>query len=178
MNPRDAVVTGEVRLHRMIRRGTSYGPVLPDGVLDDDGADRGLCFVFRGRPPGAAFALIGSTPGKDWAQHVVEYDPADWNSGLGIERFAQAAQVPAVGYSRALPDLTLGQVKEAQRGKEAVEQVLDMREWVLGNWVQGAAFTTLGMCVTAGVLTGEVVGTRGRVRSAPADQADDDVPPP
>ena len=29
MNPRDSVVTGEVRLHRMIRRGTSYGPTLP-----------------------------------------------------------------------------------------------------------------------------------------------------
>ena len=48
MNPRDAVVTGQVRLHRMIRRGTNYGPHLPDGVLEDDGADRGLCFVFVG----------------------------------------------------------------------------------------------------------------------------------
>lgn len=25
----------------MIRRGTSYGPLLPEGVLEDDGADRG-----------------------------------------------------------------------------------------------------------------------------------------
>jgi hypothetical protein len=33
-----------------------------------------------------------------------------------------------------------------------------MREWVLGHWVEGAALTTLGMCVTAGVLTGEVIG--------------------
>jgi Dyp-type peroxidase family len=48
MNPRDAVVTGAVRLHRMIRRGTNYGPQLPDGVLEDDGAERGLCFVFVG----------------------------------------------------------------------------------------------------------------------------------
>jgi len=30
-----------------------------------------------------------------------------------------------------------------------------VREWVLGHWVDGAALTTLGMCVTAGVLTGE-----------------------
>ena len=37
-----------VRLHRMIRRGTSYGPPLPDGVLEDDGADRGIVFVFAG----------------------------------------------------------------------------------------------------------------------------------
>src|SRR5689334_9486821 len=33
MNPRDSVVTGEVRLHRMIRRGTTYGPPLPAGAL-------------------------------------------------------------------------------------------------------------------------------------------------
>ena len=32
----------------MIRRSTSYGPALPDGVLEDDGADRGIIFVFVG----------------------------------------------------------------------------------------------------------------------------------
>ena len=32
----------------MIRRGTSYGPILPEGVLEDDGADRGIVFVFVG----------------------------------------------------------------------------------------------------------------------------------
>jgi Dyp-type peroxidase family len=48
MNPRDAVVTGAVRLHRMIRRGTNYGSQLAEGVLEDDGQDRGLCFVFVG----------------------------------------------------------------------------------------------------------------------------------
>jgi Dyp-type peroxidase family len=47
-NPRDADVAGYVRLHRMIRRGTAYGPLLPEGVLDDDGADRGLMFAFVG----------------------------------------------------------------------------------------------------------------------------------
>ena len=50
-NPRDALdheMSVDVRLHRMIRRGTSYGPMLPEGVLDDDGADRGIIFVFAG----------------------------------------------------------------------------------------------------------------------------------
>jgi Dyp-type peroxidase family len=50
-NPRDALYSDgstEVRLHRMIRRGTSYGPMLPDGELEDDGADRGIIFVFAG----------------------------------------------------------------------------------------------------------------------------------
>ena len=32
----------------MIRRGTSYGPPLPEGVLEDDGVDRGIVFVFAG----------------------------------------------------------------------------------------------------------------------------------
>ena len=32
----------------MIRRGTNYGPPLPAGVLEDDGADRGLIFAFVG----------------------------------------------------------------------------------------------------------------------------------
>jgi len=50
-NPRDALGhegSVDVRLHRMIRRGTSYGPALPDGVLEDDGAERGIMFVFAG----------------------------------------------------------------------------------------------------------------------------------
>src|SRR4051794_12906090 len=60
-NPRDALEdeqTVDVRLHRMIRRGTSYGPALPDGVLDDDGADRGIVFVFAGAHPGRQFEFV------------------------------------------------------------------------------------------------------------------------
>src|SRR5205823_11735367 len=48
-NPRDAFDDEggvDVRLHRMIRRGTSYGPMLPDAVLDADGVDWGIFFVF------------------------------------------------------------------------------------------------------------------------------------
>jgi Dyp-type peroxidase family len=50
-NPRDSLEgdgSVNIRLHRMIRRGTSYGPPLPAGVLEDDGADRGIVFVFVG----------------------------------------------------------------------------------------------------------------------------------
>jgi Dyp-type peroxidase family len=50
-NPRDALDhegSVDVRLHRMIRRGTSYGPLLPEGELEDDGIDRGIMFVFAG----------------------------------------------------------------------------------------------------------------------------------
>ena len=47
-NFRDSKEIGEVTYHRIIRRGTAYGPPLPEGVLEDDGADRGLIFVFVG----------------------------------------------------------------------------------------------------------------------------------
>jgi Dyp-type peroxidase family len=59
-NPRDASVAGEVRLHRMIRRGAVYGPPLPPGALDDDGADRGLMFTFIGAHLGRQFEFVQS----------------------------------------------------------------------------------------------------------------------
>lgn len=60
MNPRDSAVSGVPRLHRMIRRGTSYGPLLPPGVLEDDGADRGLAFVFVGSRLDRQFEFVQS----------------------------------------------------------------------------------------------------------------------
>ena len=60
-NPRDALddeMSVNVRLHRMIRRGTSYGPMLPDGILDDDGADRGIVFVFAGTHLNRQFEFV------------------------------------------------------------------------------------------------------------------------
>jgi Dyp-type peroxidase family len=59
-NPRDASVAGAPRLHRMIRRGTAYGPPLPEGVLQDDGADRGLMFAFIGAHLGRQFEFVQS----------------------------------------------------------------------------------------------------------------------
>jgi len=49
-NPRDALGNDRnqsimsVNRHRIIRRGVSYGPGLPPGVFDDNGARRGLLF--------------------------------------------------------------------------------------------------------------------------------------
>src|SRR4029450_12195097 len=37
MSPRDSAIIGAVRLHRMIRRGTNYGPPLPAGVQGGGG---------------------------------------------------------------------------------------------------------------------------------------------
>ncbi|KXF55414.1 peroxidase [Rhodococcus sp. SC4] len=60
VNPRDGDIIGVARLHRIIRRGTTYGPALPDGVLDDDGADRGLVGVFIGAHLDRQFEFIKS----------------------------------------------------------------------------------------------------------------------
>ena len=63
MNPRDSAIVGEVRLHRMIRRGTNYGPPLPPSVLEDDGADRGLLFAFVGAHLDRQFEFVQ----REWA---------------------------------------------------------------------------------------------------------------
>ncbi|MER6327800.1 hypothetical protein ABT298_00460 [Streptomyces sp. NPDC001034] len=47
-NPRDSTIIGDARMHRLIRRGTTYGPPLPEGVLEDDGADPDLIGAFIG----------------------------------------------------------------------------------------------------------------------------------
>jgi hypothetical protein len=58
MNARDSTILGEARLHRMIRRGTSYGPLLPHGVLEDDRADRGIMFAFLGTHLSRQFEFV------------------------------------------------------------------------------------------------------------------------
>jgi len=60
MNARDSSILGVPSLHRMIRRGTSYGPPLPPGVLEDDGVDRGLAFVFVGAHLSRQFEFVQS----------------------------------------------------------------------------------------------------------------------
>lgn len=83
-NPRDAAVAGVVRLHRMIRRGTAYGPELPDGALEDDGIDRGLMFAFVGAHLGRQFEFVQA----EWL---------DEGSGLGVDGTTD----PIAGSSRS-----------------------------------------------------------------------------
>jgi len=59
-NPRDAAIAGVARIHRMIRRGTAYGTMLPEGILEDDGVDRGLMFAFVGAHLGRQFEFVQS----------------------------------------------------------------------------------------------------------------------
>jgi len=107
-----------------LRRALAEG-VAPDGLAHPNALADALARVGRvARGPGVV-AII-----SDFR------DQAGWERALGALRVHHAvmaieiadpreAQVPAVGYSRAIPDLTLGQVREAQRVKEAFEKVLD-----------------------------------------------------
>ena len=62
VNPRDQFTSGfpEVNRHRLLRRGTVYGLLLPDGVLEDDGADRGIIFLFLGADLNRQFEFVQS----------------------------------------------------------------------------------------------------------------------
>ncbi|HEY0728643.1 MAG TPA: Dyp-type peroxidase [Pyrinomonadaceae bacterium] len=72
-NPRDAAIAGVARIHRMIRRGTAYGPELPEGVLEDDGVDRGLMFAFVGAHLGRQFEFVQS----QWVNDGVFFGAGD-----------------------------------------------------------------------------------------------------
>jgi Dyp-type peroxidase family len=60
MNPRDGDVIGVPRLHRIIRRGTVYGPPLPEDASEDDGVDRGLMFACIGAHLDRQFEFVQS----------------------------------------------------------------------------------------------------------------------
>ena len=64
MNPRDTAleVMTNVKIHRIIRHGTSYGPPLPENVLEDDGKERGIFFIFLSAKAPEAFEFLK----KEW----------------------------------------------------------------------------------------------------------------
>jgi Dyp-type peroxidase family len=64
MNPRDTAlqVMTNVKIHRIIRHGTSYGPPLPENVLDDDGKERGIFFTFLSAKAPETFEFLK----KEW----------------------------------------------------------------------------------------------------------------
>ncbi len=87
-NPRDGIKDSgtSVRIRRMIRRGTSYGPSLPDGILADDGIDRGLMFVFIGASIKKQFEFVQSVwlNGGEFIAATGQMDPiAGANDGNG-----------------------------------------------------------------------------------------------
>lgn len=86
MNPRDALKNDlvAVDLHYFLRRGTNYGSPLPEGVLEDDGAERGGVFLLIGAHLRRQFEFVQSqwmTDGN-FISHGTEQDPIV-NNGEG-----------------------------------------------------------------------------------------------
>ena len=104
-NPRDALDEDgsvNVRLHRMIRRGTSYGPMLPDGVLEDDGVDRGIIFVFAGAHLHRQFEFVKT----QWLNDGIFIGaPSERDPLVGPNDGTTAFTVPNVPIRRRLPEL-------------------------------------------------------------------------
>jgi deferrochelatase/peroxidase EfeB len=62
VNPRDALKDSIVdgRLHRLLRRGSAYGPMLPLDATEDDGRDRGIVLALINANPGRQFEFVQS----------------------------------------------------------------------------------------------------------------------
>jgi deferrochelatase/peroxidase EfeB len=62
VNPRDSLqdTLTNARLHRLLRRGSAYGPMLPEGVMDDDGVSRGSMLAFVNADPARQFEFVQS----------------------------------------------------------------------------------------------------------------------
>jgi Dyp-type peroxidase family len=102
MNARDSIVTGEVRLHRMIRRGTSYGPMLPDGTPKDDGADRGIVFAFVGAHLERQFEFVK----REWMNKGTFFGaPAEMDPLVGPNDGSGQFTVPRQPIRRRLQNL-------------------------------------------------------------------------
>ena len=84
VNPRDALKDEvvAVNLHHFLRRGTNYGPPLPEGVLEDDGAERGGVFLLIGAHQQRQFEFVQSQWATDgnFISHGTEQDPLIGNN--------------------------------------------------------------------------------------------------
>ena len=89
VNPRDGLKDDlvAVNLHHFLRRGTNYGAPLPEGLLEDDGEQRGGVFLFIGAHLERQFEFVQSqwvTDGN-FISHGTEQDPILGNAeGEGI----------------------------------------------------------------------------------------------
>jgi Dyp-type peroxidase family len=86
-NPRTAPLkrATAVQRHRLIRRGVEYGPHLTDGVLEDDGIDRGLVNLFIQADIERQFEFVQ----KEWMKggEFIGLDPSEQDpiNGVGGE---------------------------------------------------------------------------------------------
>jgi Dyp-type peroxidase family len=87
----------EVRRHRLIRRGVEYGPLLKEGVLEDDGVDRGLINMFIQADIERQFEFVQHEWMKDGefiGLDPSEQDPINGVGGEGTQLTVPGAKQP------------------------------------------------------------------------------------
>ena len=67
-----------------------------------------------------AVALLGIDNWLDFLPYIEEYTPEAGQSSKAIKDFLQIGQAPASGFSRTFPNLTVGQIRKAERSVEGV----------------------------------------------------------
>ncbi|MFF1596419.1 Dyp-type peroxidase [Streptomyces mirabilis] len=84
-NPRDSTIIGDARMHRLIRRGTTYGPPLPEGVLataptgvwSESSSEHTLNGSLNSsRPSGSTTATSSATPARRTRWPGITAEPA------------------------------------------------------------------------------------------------------
>jgi Dyp-type peroxidase family len=99
---RDAEITGVARNHRILRRSSSYGPMLPKGVLEDDGADRGILFFCLQAQIGRQFEFVKT----EWVNDGTFYGmPGEIDPLVGPNDGAGAFTVPQQPIRRRLTEV-------------------------------------------------------------------------
>ena len=79
-NPRDiSSESGSSLTRRMLRRGSPYGPSLPQGQTDDDGQDRGLLFLAYTASIESTFELLQ----RNWANQIDQPEPGGHDPLIG-----------------------------------------------------------------------------------------------
>ena len=153
MNPRDSFKDEVVQVnrHRVFRRGQAYGPVLPEGVLEDDGAERGMVFLFVGADLKRQFEFVQ----REWinqgtfigvpAERDPLIGPSDGDGRLHHPQTAHPSAPPGLAAvrdgarRRVLLHARAQGVALARRFRHLTLPKLVERVGVVGDWSGAAA---------------------------------------
>jgi hypothetical protein len=124
---------GLERFHARVRRAP-WDALLKIGIVDmrhvifDNGTR--LCWITAFDTDwdpyiDDAVAILGVDGWADWLQHTDGYHADELTTSAAIKAYVQSAQVQASGFFRAVPDLTLAEVKKGERLRAAINRVLD-----------------------------------------------------
>jgi hypothetical protein len=103
---------------------TDWDPYIDDAV-SNMGVERWIDWMQHTVEVAQLRTALGGGEGPGGARSAEELEAAVTTGSAELKRVLQAAQIPAVAYFDALADLTMSEVRKAQRVEQAFEQVLD-----------------------------------------------------